>query len=525
MPVKPTQISLSEMLRQAASDLKTVAKKPNILTAKPHEKQMSFFQSTLREKLFIGGNRSGKTWGNVLECCWWLTKKHPHRPDVNAIEEPIRGRYVSVDFKYGIEQIALPYFKQFLPASELVGGSWEKSYDGYRKILTLANGSTVEFMSYEQDLDTFAGTSRHFCAFDEEPPMTIFVECRFRLVDTEGSWWISMTPVEGITWIYDSIVDPSEKGLRPQTLVLKINTDENPHVKASEMDAASEIGLSEADKRARREGGFDLSGTRVFPEYRPGLHMREDFQLTRDMLIYTSYDHGWRHPAAWLWHAVEPNGRVTTFNEIILSEKTIADLAELVKRFEEQTLAPVGLEVFARPCDPACSQTSAINGMSIVTEYAKHGLYLSTENIPRGDGSVKLGLDKIHQYLKLDPDLDIPMWSLTPNCKILNDQMIKIRWKKWASKKLEYENGPQDRIHKINDDGPDSLRYFFTLMPDLYVKMEGKEVRIRREIGNMRAAQPLVPVALRTDVMGNVPDSVGNYRVYEGSDLYALENY
>ena len=136
-------ISLSQMLTQAASDLATATVKPNMLMYKPGDKQCYFHESILREKLFIGGNRSGKTYANIMECVWWLTKKHPFRPEVNAIIEPIRGRYVSVSKLEGIEMIAIPYFKQFLPSSELINGNWDDSYSPYMKTLTLAKGSFI----------------------------------------------------------------------------------------------------------------------------------------------------------------------------------------------------------------------------------------------------------------------------------------------------------------------------------------------------------------------------------------------
>ena len=518
------QLSLSQILAKASSDLKTAVNKPNIWTHKPHDKQRVFHANRLREKLFIGGNRSGKTVSNVVECCWWLTKKHPYREDVNNIEGPIRGRYVSVDFKQGIDKIAIPYFKQYLPASELVEGSWEKSYDNYRNVLTLANGSFIEFMSYEQSLEKFAGTSRHFTSFDEEPPQPIFVECRMRLVDTKGSWWISMTPVEGISWIHEVFYEPWEKNERPQLMVLEINTGENPYVDETEMDAALDI-VADGEKSARKEGKFVAFQGKVYPNFRPTVHKRHDFALSEGMVIYSSYDHGWKHPAAWLWHAVEPNGRVTTFHELIVSEKTIAELAAEVKLFEATQLAPAGFKVSARPCDPACGQTSGINGLSIQGEYAtKHQLYLSIPET-RGKNSVDVGLDKVQQYLRVDPELNTPMWQYTPDCTVLERQMTKLRWKKWQSKKLEYENGPRNEIHKVDDDGPDSLRYFFTFMPELYVTVAGVEQRIRTSVGHMWAAQPVghIPMASANDVP--LPDKASDYIVYEGSDLYSLENY
>ena len=66
-----------------------------------------------------------------------------------------------------------------------------------------------------------------------------------------------------------------------------------------------------------------------------------------------------------------------------------------------------------------------------------------------------------------------------------------------------------------------------TLMPKLYQKTEGGRVRIRTQVGNLSATpygSPWNNVAGFHDQM--LPDNrSGEYTVYEGSDLYALENY
>jgi phage terminase large subunit-like protein len=380
-------------------------------------------------------------------------------------------------------------------------------------------------MSYDQELENFAGTSRHFISFDEEPPQAIFIECRMRLIDTKGSWWISMTPVEGMSWIYDIVYEPSKADKRPQTLVVEIVSSENPTIDEEEIDAALE-GLSDEDKAARKKGEFIELGGKVYPSFHPITHRAEEFTLRSDMTIYTSFDHGWRHPAAWLWHAVEPNGHVTTFHEIIVSLRTVKQLADEVKAYEANVLTPKGLKVFMRPADPATAQTSAINGMSIMQTYALEGIYLATETIPKGPGSVDVGLDKVQQYLKNDPDPaeTRPFWQYI-NCPILERQMSRLKYDKYTSKKLDYENAPKTTIHKKDDDGPDSLRYFFTMMPDLYIPGTKEIRRPITSIGGLSAvpfATPWNSYAGANNEM--LPDTHGDYTVYEGTDLYALEN-
>lgn len=200
------------VLLQLGEGLNEASHVPNLYDYTPSEKQAIFHKMPQKNRLYIGGNRSGKSLGSTIEAIWWLTHSHPHR---KTPEGPIRGRVVAVDFLNGVDKIILPLYKQWLPKKFLVNGSWEDSYSKERHVLTLNNGSFVEFMSQDQDLDKFAGSSRHFIHFDEECPQTVFRECLARLVDTAGVWWMSQTPVQGMEWIFEDIYIPAKEGTKP----------------------------------------------------------------------------------------------------------------------------------------------------------------------------------------------------------------------------------------------------------------------------------------------------------------------
>lgn len=162
-------ISKDEAFGFLAEKIRKQAREPNITAYKPHYKQELFHRSVAKVKLYIGGNRSGKTHGGVVEDIYRLKGQHPYR---SVPEAPIRGRAVCVDFRQGINEILIPKFKQLMPPSLLRDGSWDRSYNTTEKKLTCANGSTLEFMTYEQSVDAFAGTSRHFCADEDTECLT-----------------------------------------------------------------------------------------------------------------------------------------------------------------------------------------------------------------------------------------------------------------------------------------------------------------------------------------------------------------
>ena len=465
MAKKQEEFSMVDIFAGIGERLQKSAVLPNMTRYEPHPKQKMFHCNQKKGRLYIGGNRAGKTIANVNECLWWLTKTHPHR---EMPLEPVRGRLTCVDFLNGLDKIILPLFKQWLPSKWLINSLWEDSYDKEHKTLTLNNGSFIEFMSYDQDLDKFAGTSRHFVCFDEEPPKAIFNECRARLVDTGGVWWISMTPVDGMTWVYDDIFEPWEQqGSDCRHYVVQADMLDNPHISPEEAEEFLS-GLDPKERAAREKGDFVQLGGRVFKKFDPDVHqVNYEFKLTREMRVYTSIDIGWAHPTAWLWHAVEPNGHITTFHEMVESFVTIEEWAAKVKEFEDRVLKPLGITVYLRTGDPALKQTRSNTGTSDITEYSKHGIYLAVESVPR---EVNIGLVKIEQYMRADDDPrenGRPYWQFTDNCTTLKHQMGRLRWATYASKKLQEENAPKGTIHKKDDDAPDSLRYFMTLMPDL----------------------------------------------------------
>ena len=58
-------------------------------------------------------------------------------------------------------------------------------------------------------------------------------------------------------------------------------------------------------------------------------------------------------------------------------------------------------------------------------------------------------------------------YTITENCVNYINEMRKLRWKTFASKKMQFNNNPQEKIHKKDDHACDSARYFFSFLPDL----------------------------------------------------------
>ena len=124
---KQEEFSLDSLTLLAEQLLRQASISPGINSYKPHPSQEKFHRSLHKEKLYIGGNRSGKTVASVTEMVQWLTGEHKFRTDLPP--PPVRGRCVAVDIEDGIKKIILPELIKWVPSKFLKNNSWEDSYD------------------------------------------------------------------------------------------------------------------------------------------------------------------------------------------------------------------------------------------------------------------------------------------------------------------------------------------------------------------------------------------------------------
>ena len=452
---------LQTVLLQLGEGLNEASHIPNLYDYTPSEKQMLFHKMQQKNRLYIGGNRSGKSLGSTIEAIWWLTHSHPHR---KTPEGPIRGRVVAVDFLNGVDKIILPLYKQWLPKKFLINGSWEDSYSKERHVLTLSNGSFVEFMSQDQDLDKFAGSSRHFVHFDEECPQTVFRECLARLVDTAGVWWMSQTPVQGMEWIFDDIYIPAKEGAKNIGIV-EAEMADNPTLSREAIQEFLDM-LPEEERIIRSKGQYVHLGGAVFADFNPVSHCipRGQFVLGPEHRVIRTMDSGFTNPTVWLWIAVSTDGTMVVFDEHYQAKLTVAEHAKIVNEKTSKILKDSRAELYLTTGDPAIKQTKEHTGTSILQEYQKHGISISVDSIPRDR---RVGLERIRQYFKINPRTQKPFLMITDDCPKLIAEIPKLKWKKWASPKVAEQNNRLEDIRDKDNHCYDALKYAMTFMDDL----------------------------------------------------------
>lgn len=163
--------------------------------------------------------------------------------------------------------------------------------------------------------------------------------------------------------------------------------------------------MTGAMRDAHLFGSWDSFVGQYFSEWNRKLHTCKPFFIPEYWERFTSFDWGFRAPAATLWHAVSPEGRVFTYRELYVKQRDSVWLAEKNRTMSRSETI--------RYCagDPACWQAKD-GGVSIAETMAQHGWAMIQAENDRLNGWARM-----RQYLAWELDTNgvltrPPMWQI-----------------------------------------------------------------------------------------------------------------
>lgn len=175
-------------------------------------KHEAFFAAgaTYPERLFMAGNRVGKSIAGCYELSCHLTGEYPIWWTGHRFDGPIYAWAIGKDARTtrDVAQRELlgpigEWGTGMIPAHRLgkfFGLQGTPQAIDIIKIRHKSGGwSELGFKNYQQDIETFMGTSRHVVWADEECPMEIYNECNIRCATVDGIMLVTFTPLEGLT--------------------------------------------------------------------------------------------------------------------------------------------------------------------------------------------------------------------------------------------------------------------------------------------------------------------------------------
>jgi phage terminase large subunit-like protein len=444
----------------------------------PHAKQTPFLGHVAHgtRSLFLGGNRSGKTTAGVVkDICQAVDREAlpAHLQQFKFWDGPTRGRVVTPDFKQ-THEVVLDKFKQWTPRDQMKGSGknwWRNSYDAQARRLWFKNGSWIEFMSQEQEVDAFAAQNLHWVHFDEEPPYDRgrkqWDECMARLIDVDGSAWLTMTPLFGMSWVHNRYYAPFVNGAEigddgEDVLVTEVSSRENPHVSATGLSRFFKAlgAVSKEELASREHGSFVAFEGMIYPNWSPQVHKIGPLaalppagaERARTMAWI---DAGARFPALLLAYA-DDIGRVTVFDEVRPPQGTV--IREVCALGRER-LAAWGIKALDYSViDPAALNRSDQTGRSARDEYARYGFRARP-----GDNAVSVGIGRVTALLERPGYLRV-----SSVCSKLTEEFLTYRW----TSNKRAENAAREAPVKRDDHSLDALRYGVMSLPTPGTRVE-----------------------------------------------------
>jgi phage terminase large subunit-like protein len=235
--------------------------------------QIAFLEAgRIKIKMGAAGNQAGKTEigviDNIIQCVDrdalppWLQKYKYWEP-------PFLMRVVTSDLNNSLFGVMIPKWQRLVPKDQLKGGSWDAAFNKTRRVLEFRNGSTVQFLSSDQDRTVHQGATLDRIHFDEEPPpptgYDIYKESRFRVLARKGQLSFTMTPLLGISWSYDEIWE--RRNTDSSVLGVQWSLIDNPHIPEEAIKAEIAACRSEREYKARILGDFVAYRGRVLEQF------------------------------------------------------------------------------------------------------------------------------------------------------------------------------------------------------------------------------------------------------------------
>ena len=366
---------------------------------KIHEKQLLFHRCTKRNRWVFGGNRSGKTECGAVEALWIALGIHPYKKN----KPDVFGWVVSLSTQVQ-RDVAQRKILQYLRPDKIAdiimqSGRKDSPQNGVVDQIIVKNAfggtSVIGFKSCDQGREKFQGSSLDFVWFDEEPPEDIYEECLMRVIDREGEIFGTMTPLKGLTFVYEEIYLNRKKN--PEVWYEFMEWADNPFLSEREITLL-ENSLDETTLQSRRYGRFASREGLVYPEFEESLHVIEPFPVPREWQDMISIDPGLKNPLSAHWYCTDYDGNVYVIAEHYRAGEDVDYHADAIKRIcEELDWKRDGKGRIEALIDPAAGQRTLASAKSVSELFYERGILVDT----RVDKDVFTGIARVKSYLNL----------------------------------------------------------------------------------------------------------------------------
>ncbi len=412
---------------------------------KVHKKQIAFHKCKKKNRWVFGGNRSGKTECGAVEAIYIARGIHPYREN----RKDVFGWVVSLSREVQ-RDVAQKKILHYLNPDWIVdivmsSGRKDSANSGVIDQLIIKNvfggTSTIGFKSCDQGREKFQGSSLDFVWFDEEPPKDIYEECKMRVLDRNGDIFGTMTPLKGLTFIYDEIF--LNKFGSKEVWFEFMEWADNPYLDKKEVKKLTES-MSDDALEARRYGRFQSATGLVYTEFDENTHVIEPFDVPKEWFNNISIDPGLNNPLSCHWYAVDFDDNVYVIAEHYEAHRDIEYHSNVIKEKSKR----LGWHVDSKGrisalIDSAANQRTLAATKSVSELFYDHGILVN----PNVNKDLFSGIQRVKEYFKNNRIF------IFKNCVNLIRELKGYWW------------GKEDAPIKRDDHSLDELRYFIMSRP------------------------------------------------------------
>lgn len=425
----------------------------------PHPKQRAYHENRRPIKVLIGGERSGKTLGGNGDDIIQAVDSDvvpPHLLPYKIWDPPFYGRIITPDFGQSYAEI-LRSLEEWIPPAQLHLGKWEAAFSEKKHVLNFANGSFFEFMTQQQEVSQFGGTSRHRIRYDEEPKGIKGEEIREanvnRLIQFRGDECFNFSPVNGLGATGEDLWDnrgeeiAKDVYLSDSSVIVVADQDDNPHLDEQGKREA-EAKIPERMRLARKSGIFVHGAGLVYEEFDRDIHVCPplDPEFVKSLEQVDIIDPGLNTGV--LFTGYDSDGVYWIYDELFLTD-ALSIPEKVVERYDAKRVE-WGLPRRPRVIlmDPAAGARSNRDNTKLEDLYRKAGL-----KSRQADNDVDAGVAEVKRRLvHVDAQgRPAPLYQVASNC-------TRLLWEKGRYRKDRTASGDLE-IVKEHDHECDCERY------------------------------------------------------------------
>ena len=350
--------------------------------------------ATFRGRLFMAGNRTGKTETGAYEMACHLTGQYPDWWSGKRFTKPVKawacGTTNQTTRDIVQEKLLGPegaHGTGMLPADAIVKVSNKQGLPNAADTVTVKHASggrsRVSFKSYESGRKAFEGTEQHVIWLDEESPLDIYTECLYRTATTSGVLYTTFTPLSGMSDVVKSFLEPESEEARAVKHVTQCDWSQVPHL-PEEAKAQLLASTPPYQRDARTKGIPQLGAGAIYPLAESEIVVPR-FNIPANWRRSYGMDVGWNRTAV-VWGAEDPDSKVCyLYHEYYPAQAEPVIHAAGIKAMGDWIPGVI---------DPACLGSSQIDGRTLMEMYGGLGLKLH-----RAANAVESGLYEVWDAL------------------------------------------------------------------------------------------------------------------------------